>query len=132
MKDNKPLWLGLALAAIAITVLVVVYANTSRQLTEAENQVRLLQAQLGEKDIQIKGLEERAVIAESKLTLGEEEIKKLRDNIQTLGTCLDGVGQLLASETPAEAFMQFGAIKEPCTKSEAIIDRLRLKQGAMQ
>lgn len=127
MKDNKPIWFGLAATVIISIVLVVLYANESRRLTETENQVQQLQAQLGEKDTKIKELEASVARADEVRANWEKENEELRKNIEVLGKCLDGVSNALNAESPAEVMILVGVMNEPCTKAEAIVDKLRVK-----
>lgn len=127
MKDTKPLWLGLAVAAISIIVLVVVYANTSGQLVESENRVQQLQAQLGEKDTKIKELEESLARAEERMVNWQAEINELRTNVKILGTCIDRSEKVLQAESYEEFWALAGAGGESCDKAKAIISKVKLE-----
>jgi septal ring factor EnvC (AmiA/AmiB activator) len=108
------------------------YANTSRQLTEAEDQVQQLQAQTEEKDKQFKDLEARSRYSENQLGKTQKEKKQLQDDLKAVGKCINIASGLAVAENDAQTGVVIGAMNEPCSKAVVILERLEAEVGQDQ
>lgn len=147
MNNNQLIWsvLGTVVAVIVLVAGTMAYLDKSRQASEMENKVQLLQTeqsalrqQLEAKDKEIKDLEKEKSESQRKTAdfsrrIGEAEQKNIRyrNDLDTLGKCLGGTVGLLDAifnGNQAQALAAAGAMKDPCNKSGTILDKLKYEE----
>lgn len=143
MNNNRMIIvLGAAFAFILLVVIAVsamAYSNVSGELTSAQDEMQRareeqedLRRRLDAKDKEISELKAIQEAKEDAIKRGTTQIQALRRDIDTVGNCLKGVVGVMSAvgnDNPAQLIMSLSGLKEPCEKSDRILQNIQKESG---
>ncbi|HEX8852476.1 MAG TPA: hypothetical protein VF754_03265 [Pyrinomonadaceae bacterium] len=137
MNNNNVIWIVVVVVLFVVILGVggFAYASVNRDLTDAQNRIEELQTelsaskqQLDARNKEITDLKVGSSEAQREIERRSAQIQDLRRDVDTVGLCLKGVIEVInaaSEENVGQLAVSVGALKEPCKKSETILNNLK-------